>query len=91
MAKRSKPKQPAALTAAAFQGLDRLEDFQRANVGIFPSLPSLRWFYRRNRAELLNAGAVVTLCGRLYVNSDKFAAVALEIGKRASADNASAQ
>lgn len=73
---------------AAPQGLNGLlkfEEFQRANARIFPSMASLRWFYRTHREELLRAGAVVELAGRLLVNHGVFAPKAIEIGRRVAA------
>lgn len=69
----------------SLDSLQQLEAFQAANAHVFPSVPSLRWFYRQNRAELLEAGAVVELAGRLMINAPVFAQKAIEIGNRVAA------
>lgn len=77
--------------AASLQGLARLSKFdlyQQANEHIFPSLASLRWFYRAHREELLRCGAVIELAGRLVVDDAVFARKALEIGQRVAASRA---
>jgi hypothetical protein len=74
---------PASSPApASFDSLQQLEAFQAANAHVFPSVPSLRWFYRQHRAELLDAGAVVEITGRLLINAPVFAAQAIAIGNR---------
>jgi hypothetical protein len=66
------------------QGLQSFEDFQRANASAFPSESSLRWFYRVNSTELLDAGAVVRFAGRILINPGAFVPMALTIGRRAA-------
>jgi hypothetical protein len=65
--------------------LRTLQAFQRAHSQIFPSVPSLRWFYRQHRAELVDAHAVVEIAGKLLIDSSRFAEKALEIGARTAA------
>ena len=69
----------------SLNSLQQLEAFQAANAHVFPSVPSLRWFYRQHRAELLEACAVVELAGRLMINAPVFAQKAIEIGQRMAA------
>lgn len=77
---------PAKVDAtASITSLQSLATFQLANAHIFPSVASLRWFYRQHRAQLLEAGAVVEIGGRLHVNAPIFAAQALEIGGKVAA------
>jgi len=65
--------------------LRTLQAFQRAHSHIFPSVPSLRWFYRQHRAELVEAHAVVEIAGKLLIDSPRFAEKALEIGSKTAA------
>lgn len=85
--------QPAPLAPShhppQFDDLYRPEALQAANPHVFPSLASLQWFERVNRAELLAAGAIVVLAGRKMLHGRRFIATALEIGaRRAAALNA---
>jgi hypothetical protein len=78
---------PAAVQAAvSLQDLQQLEAFQKANAHVFPSVPSLRWFYRQHREELLKAGAVVELTGRLLINAPVFAEKAIAIGCKVASE-----
>jgi len=81
--KRALPKSEPALPS--LESLQQLEVFQIANQHVFPSLTSLRWFYRSHRAELLKAGAVVELAGRLLINAPVFAEKAIKIGNKVAA------
>lgn len=74
--------------AQGLNGLATFDKFQQDNASIFPSIASLRWFYRTHREELLRAGAVIELAGRLLVNGAVFATKALEIGRRVAASRA---
>ena len=81
--KRTLPKSEAA--PPSLDHLQQLEVFQVANQHVFPSVPSLRWFYRQHRTELLKAGAVVELAGRLLINAPVFAERAIRIGAKVAA------
>jgi hypothetical protein len=61
------------------------EACQQANPHIWPSVQSLRWFYRAHRQELIQAQAVVEVAGRSLVNSPVFVGKVLEIGSRTAA------
>lgn len=50
----------------------------------FPTLESIRWFTRIHREPLSRAGAVIALTGRLHYHPDRFAQVAVEIGRTAA-------
>lgn len=65
-----------------FSDLYRPQALQTANPHVFPSLGSLLWFERMNRAELLEAGAIVEIAGRKMLRGSVFVAKALEIGAR---------
>lgn len=49
----------------------------------FPTLDSIRWFYRNNREQLGRAGAVIAIAGRLHFHPQRFQQVAVEIGRQA--------
>lgn len=72
-------------SATPLADLCEVENFQLSHAAVFPSAASVRWFYRRHRAELLEAGAVVELAGRLLIHAPVFEQKALEIGRRMAA------
>lgn len=49
---------------------------------VFPTSPSLQWFMRANRAELVAAGALLMPVGRWMINPAKFDAAVETIGQR---------
>lgn len=69
-------------SAPSLDSLYCLEDYQRQNSKIFSSLNSLRWFITANRGELLEAGALVQLAGRVLIDGPRFTQTTLEIGRR---------
>ena len=80
---------PERVSAApSLDSLQKIEDFQAANAHVFGSVPSLRWFYRQHREELLARNAVVSLAGRLLINAPVFAEMAISIGARVAAKRA---
>lgn len=81
--RRAVPKPPSA--APRLEHLWPFEAYQQANPHIFPSLPSLRWFFRQHRDELIKAQAVVEVAGRSQINVPAFEAKVMEIGSRAAA------
>ena len=62
--------------------LRTLEDFQVERPLLFQSASSLEWFVRCNKAELIEAGALIKPAGRWLVQPAAFDAVFLAIGKR---------
>lgn len=70
----------------ALDNLQQIQAYQQANAHVFGSVPSLTWFIRRNRAELIEAGALVQLAGRWLIYGPTFTSKALEIGRRAAAN-----
>lgn len=75
-----------AVVTVSLGNLQSLESFQEANSHVFPSVPSLRWFFRRNRDDLLKAGAVVELAGRLLINAPVFSELAVTIGSKTASE-----
>jgi hypothetical protein len=49
----------------------------------FPSAESIRWFCRINRDKLANAGALISITGRLRYHPERFQQAAAEIGSAA--------
>jgi hypothetical protein len=62
--------------------LRTLDDFQVERPLLFPSASALQWFVRCNKAELVDAGALIKPAGRWLVQPAAFDAVFLAIGKR---------
>ena len=50
---------------------------------IFPSEASLGWFVRKNKARLVERGAILAPTGRKLINPEVFDQVVLEIGTEA--------
>jgi hypothetical protein len=63
----------------------QIEDFQAANQHVFPSVPSLRWFVRCHKSELIKAKAIALLAGRLMVHAANFETALIEIGTQSAA------
>lgn len=69
----------------ALEDLQHFTTYQEANAHIFGSAGSLTWFIRQNRAELLEAGALVQIAGRCLIHGPTFTNKAMEIGRRTAA------
>lgn len=67
---------------SALQNWQSLSDYQASRCDKFPSLESLNWQLREHRADLIRAGALAKLCGRLYVNGESADRVFIEAGQR---------
>lgn len=65
--------------------LQRLAAYREQRPNIFPSVASLDWFMRNNRQQLVDAGALLMLTGRLMVDPPKFDAVVGEVGRQKAA------
>lgn len=46
----------------------------------FPTLDSLRWYYRNHREQINRAGAVIVVAGRLQIHPQRFQQIVTEIG-----------
>jgi len=57
-------------------------EYQAENAHVFPSKPSVDWFIRQHKKELVNGGAIVKIAKRWMVHPHLFATVSLTIGKR---------
>lgn len=64
------------------EGLMRPEDYRAARPQLYPSEHSFRWFLRRNRAELVAAGAIICPTGCWLVRPQEFDQAVIEIGQR---------
>lgn len=71
--------------APALDNLQQIAAYQEANAHIFGSVPSLNWFIRQHRSELLQAGALVQLAGRWLVDGPLFSQKVIEIGRKTAA------
>ncbi|CAN7459870.1 hypothetical protein LJR130_003022 [Variovorax sp. LjRoot130] len=60
--------------------LQKLEEYQQRTAHLFPGLHSLRWFIRQRKAQLVAAGALLYIAGRLWVNPSRFDACVLQAG-----------
>jgi hypothetical protein len=67
-------------------GLCTVPAYQERNAHVFPSVPSLNWFIRQNRDELVERGALVEIAGCKQVNAPIMDDVVLEVGKRRAAE-----
>lgn len=48
----------------------------------FPTKDSFNWFFRQHRDELVAAGAVINITGRLRFHPARFQQAAADIGRR---------
>ena len=69
-------------TQPALENLQQVAAYQAANAHVFGSVPSLNWFIRQHRDELLKAGALVQLAGRWLLDGPVFTQKVIEIGRK---------
>ena len=84
-------RQPQALPAiseAPRVALVQLWDWRASNSHLFASDTSLRWHLRRHRDTYVQAGALLRLTDRDFVDPPAFERVLREIGMRAAAGSA---
>jgi len=70
--------------ASPLAGLLKLEEYQQQRAHMFPGLESLRWYMRNHRAGLQQAGALLYIAGRLWVDPTRFDAQVLDAGRQAA-------
>lgn len=70
------------------RGLKKPAEYRAARAHIFPSDLSLHWFMRTRRAGLVQAGAMLKVGGRIFVDERAFDAAVLELGQRDIAEQA---
>ena len=58
--------------------------YQRERAHLFPSEESLRWFVRRHKRSLIDAGALLMIAGRLTINPALFDRVVLTVGQQSA-------
>lgn len=75
---------PGDERAGALAGLLSLQEHQHLNQRFFPSLESERWYLRQHRQELVDAGAVLYIGGRLWIDAKKFEAHMVAAGHEAA-------
>jgi len=61
-----------------------LPDYRQNREHVFRSEQSLQWFVRRNKARLVEAGALIMLSGRWHVVPSRFDSIVLEAGQLAA-------
>jgi hypothetical protein len=66
----------------ALENLQQVSAYQAANSNVFASLPSLNWFIRQHKAELIECGAIVQLTGRWLLDGPVFTKKVIEIGRK---------
>ena len=59
------------------------ESYRQTRTNLFPSPQSLLWFVRQNRAELIEASAIIRVAGRNLVHPNRCDEVVVRIGQRA--------
>jgi hypothetical protein len=62
--------------------LQSLQEYQRERSGVFPSLDSARWAVRQHRSQLVEAGALVKLADRLFLDPALADDVFVEAGRQ---------
>lgn len=71
---------------SALENLLQVSAYQEAHSNVFASLPSLNWFIRQHKAELIECGAIVQLTGRWLIDSPVFTSKVIDIGRKAAVD-----
>lgn len=62
-----------------------LAQYQESRAAFFPSLESVRWAVRQKRAALVEAGALVKIADRLFVDATRADRVFVEAGRESAA------
>ena len=75
------------MTTADIPSLDEFVDLETLQASVsntFPTVDSVRWYVRQNRADLVDQGALIVVAGRLRFNPPRFKLAAVSIGRRAA-------
>jgi len=70
--------------AAALARLNTREEYVTTYPHLFPSVPSLDWFIRLHREELIAAGALLRLRSRLMIDVARFNEVVVQVSRKAA-------
>lgn len=70
--------------ASPLSGLLTLDEYQQQRDRLFNSLESLRWDIRKRRARLLEAGALLYIGGRYWINAPVYDETLLQDGRSAA-------
>jgi len=62
-----------------------LPEYQQQRQAVFPSLHSLSWFIRQNRAELVDQRALLMPAGKKLIAPSNFDRVVGDVGARLAA------
>jgi hypothetical protein len=65
-----------------------LSRYQESRADFFPSLESARWAVRQQRPALVEAGALVKIADRLFVDPTRADRVFVDAGKESAARSA---
>jgi hypothetical protein len=66
------------------QTLVSLQVYQQSRANLFGSIESIRWYARQHRDDLIKAGALLTVAGRVKVDPAQFDSCVLAFGKQAA-------
>lgn len=64
--------------------LKTLQEYGAERLHVFPSKTSMDWFVRQQKKALIEAGALLMISGRWFVNAEKFDQYVLSEGARAA-------
>lgn len=69
--------------------LKALQEYGAQREHVLPSKTSLAWFVRQHKEALIDAGALLMISGRWFVDPEKFDSYVLREGSRAANARAS--
>ncbi len=76
------------MTETEVSSLDEFVDLATLQASVattFPTVDSVRWYVRQNRAALVEQGALIIVAGRMRFNTPRFKLAAVSIGRKAAA------
>ena len=80
--------EPAAVAPAPAAAALFWQDYQATRLDWFRTRESFQWFRRQHEAELIAAGALAVIAGRVFVVPSIFDAAVIQIGRRLAAARA---
>lgn len=72
-------------TAPTLEEFVELQKLHQTVQATFQTEDSLKWFVRRHRPELVGAGALIIIAGRMRFHPDIFQKTAVKIGRKQGA------
>jgi hypothetical protein len=76
------------MTETEIPSLDEFVDLAALQASVstaFPTVDSVRWYVRQNRAALVEEGALIIVAGRMRFNPPRFKLAVVSIGRKAAA------